>query len=231
MGVERWSKVRKPLQIMKVEMIPLSEVRSHEEVIEEELEDFTRSLKSKGVFYRPILLDKNTLVVLDGHHRVEGLRRLGAKKVPSILLDYDSDDIKLYTWYPIIWEDRDEVMPFLEKYAKLEEMGVEDAQRKVDANEALFCILPGIDGRTTVIYSEEDLMDDLGKHFGIEYVDTLDFLTKMENREGVLLYRRAHTKEEVIERALKGNKFPPKTTRHYLPYRYQDIRIKLSYLF
>jgi len=231
MGVERWTKVRKPLQIMKVELIPLKDVKCHEEVIEEELQDFIKSLRNKGIFYRPILVDRETLIVLDGHHRVEGLRRLGAKKVPAILLDYKSDDIKLYTWYPIITENVEEVLSFLEENAKIVEMKKEEAMEEVDGASALFCILPDSNGISKTIYADNELMEEMKDKFKMEYVDTLDFLERFDGEKGFLIYRRAHTKEEVIERAMKGEKFPPKTTRHYLPFRYQDIRMKINYLF
>ncbi|HPR42117.1 MAG TPA: ParB N-terminal domain-containing protein [Candidatus Methanofastidiosa archaeon] len=231
MGVERWSKVKKPLQIMKVDIIPLEDVKCHEEVIEEELQEFIKSLKAKGIFYRPILVDRNSLVVLDGHHRVEGLRRLGAKKVPAILLDYDSDDIKLYTWYPIILGDPNKVVAFLKEHAKVVDMEKDEAMSKVDAAEALFCILPDKDGMSKIVIGGDDLLDKLEENFSMEYVDTLDFLKKLDGENGVLLYRRSRTKKEVIERAMSGEMFPPKTTRHYLPFRYQDIRIKINHLF
>ncbi|MBN1786550.1 MAG: ParB N-terminal domain-containing protein [Candidatus Methanofastidiosa archaeon] len=231
MGVERWSKVRKPLQIMKVEMIPISDVSPHEEIIEEEITDFIKSLKSKGIFYRPILLDRKTLVVLDGHHRVEGLRRLGAKMVPGILLDYDGEDVELYTWYPVIWQPYDEVVSFIRSKARTEDVEVNEAMEMTDNDESVFCILPDIDGMTILVHGTEEVMEIIKDRFTIEFVDTLDFLEKLDGKNGALLYRRAPTKKEVIERALSGRLYPPKTTRHYLPFRYQDIRIKLSNLF
>jgi len=231
MGVERWSKVKKPLQIMKVDIIPLEEVKCHEEVIEDELEDFIKSLKNKGIFYRPILVDRNTKVVLDGHHRVEGLRRLGAKKVPAILLDYQTDEICLYTWFPIIMGDPQKLLDFLKDNAEVIDLGKDEAMDRVDKAEAIFCILPEREGIAKTVIGEEGLLDAVKDNFHMEYVDTLDFLEKLSDDKGVLLYRRAPTKEEVIEKALSGDKFPPKTTRHYLPFRYQDIRIKINHLF
>ena len=56
-------------------------------------------------------------------------------------------------------------------------------------------------------------------------------MCRLKDELGTVLYRRAPTKDEVISKALAGEVYPPKTTRHYLPFRYQDIRIKLSHLF
>ncbi|MEM1873152.1 MAG: hypothetical protein QXF57_00995, partial [Acidilobaceae archaeon] len=45
-----------------------------------------------------ILVDSKTLVILDGHHRVEALKLLGCKLVPALLVDYDSDCVQVSSW-------------------------------------------------------------------------------------------------------------------------------------
>jgi len=232
MGVERWSKQKKPLRIMRVEMVSIDEILPHEHIIEEEIESFCASLERKGVFFRPILLDKKTHVVLDGHHRVEGLRRLGAKSIPAVLIDYANDDeMEVHTWYPIVWEDRDKVVSVLEGDAKVEHMGESEALTTVNDGSATFCTLPPRDGDVIVITGvHETLLERLMEAFSVEYCDTADMANQIGDK-GVLLYRRDPTKEEVIRHAKEGDLLPPKTTRHHLPYRYQDIRVPLSKLF
>lgn len=232
MGVEHWSKQKKPLRIMRVDFVSIDEVLPHEHIIEEEIESFCASLKRKGVFFRPILLDKNTHVVLDGHHRVEGLRRLGAKSIPAVLIDYaNNDEMEVHTWYPIVWEDRDKVVCVLEGDAKIEHMGESEALGLVNGGAATFCTLPPRGGDVIVFTGvHETLFERLMVAFSVEYCDTTDIADQIGDK-GVLLYRRDPTKEEVIRHAMEGDLLPPKTTRHYLPYRYQDIRVPLSKLF
>ena len=43
----------------------------------------------------PIAVDKKTYVILDGHHRLQALKRLGYTKIPVILIDYHSPNIKV----------------------------------------------------------------------------------------------------------------------------------------
>lgn len=47
---------------------------------------------------RPVLVADDAFVILDGHHRVEALRSLGCKRVPTYLVDYGSDLVTLDTW-------------------------------------------------------------------------------------------------------------------------------------
>lgn len=217
---------------MKVELIPLDDVHPHEAVIGDELDDFCNSLKTKGVFFRPILLDRDSHVVLDGHHRVEGLKRIGAKKVPSILLDYQNDEIELHTWYPLVWEEPEKIAQNLAEVADVTCLPEDEAMRRVDEGDAALALFPqsceGVQVAEGDIYP---LLEHLSESYQLEYVDTLDFMCRFKEESGTLLYRRAPSKEEVVQKALAGEVYPPKTTRHYLPFRYQDIRIKLSHLY
>lgn len=232
MGVERWTKEQKPLRILKVEMLPLDSLHPHEEVIDVELEEFCTSLETKGVFFRPILVDRASRVVLDGHHRVEGLRRLGAVKVPAILVDYRDDELELHTWYPLVWESPTTVSSLLSAQARHALLPQDEALGLVDSSEAGLALLPATEEGVAVFYGEaRDLLSVLGTHYDVEYTDTLEYVKKLKRQKGTLIYRRTPTKDEVISRALAGDRYPPKTTRHHLPFRYQDIRIKLSYLF
>ena len=52
--------------------------------------------KAKAVY--PLLVDKDTLVVLDGHHRLATLRKLRVDEAPVMLVDYFSDDINVGSW-------------------------------------------------------------------------------------------------------------------------------------
>lgn len=217
---------------MKVDIVPLEEVHPHEAIIGDELDDFCNSLKSKGIFFRPILLDRASYVVLDGHHRVEGLRRIGAKKVPAILLDYADDEIELHTWYPLIWEDPDVVAQKLSDITSIECFPEDEAIARVDSGQAALALFPQTEEGVPVADGDmTTLLEHLSKDYMTEYVDTLDFMSRFKDAQGTILYRRAPTKEEVLQKALAGEVYPPKTTRHYLPFRYQDIRIKLSYLY
>ncbi len=232
MRVERWTKENKPLRIMRVETVPISKLKLHEAVIKEELDNFCKSLKSKGIFFRPILVDRKTFVVLDGHHRVEGLKRLGAKMVPAIFIDYFDDEVGLYTWFPIIWHKKEDVIRLLSSIATIDYRPLEEAKALVDKKEAELCIISSGDADAAVVKGDtEEILSELSKHFTFEYVDTLDFVKHILPDKGVLLYRHVPTKEEVIALAESGGVFPPKTTRHHLPYRYQDIRVRLSTLY
>ena len=125
-----------------LDVLDIGSLRGHEEVIPENLEKRTAKLLERG-FYKPIIVDRRSMVILDGHHKWTAAKSLGLARVPVLLVDY------------------------------LAEGGV-----------------------------EVDVWPDCGK-------DSI-------------------TKHEVLEMGLSGGVFPPKTSRHTLPFKIPSISIPLS---
>ena len=79
-------------------LVPIALLKPHEEIDEEHLHELEKRIVSDGVLRYPIIVDLKTLTILNGHHRVEILKQMGKKYVPAILVDYDSDCVKVYSW-------------------------------------------------------------------------------------------------------------------------------------
>lgn len=76
----------------------IEELKEHEEVRPDYLEALKNEIQSDGILKMPICIDKSTCIILDGHHRLHALKRLGCKKIPCVLVDYRSSDIKVTAW-------------------------------------------------------------------------------------------------------------------------------------
>jgi hypothetical protein len=68
-------------------LIEIGSLRGHEEVISDNLERRSSKLLDRG-FYKPIIVDRDSLVILDGHHKWTAARLLGLDRVPVIMVDY-----------------------------------------------------------------------------------------------------------------------------------------------
>lgn len=84
----------------KFALVPIDRLRAHEEIDERDLERLAEKIRRAGVFADPIWVARGSFVILNGHHRVAALRRLGAKRVPAWLLDYEADYVALEPWQP-----------------------------------------------------------------------------------------------------------------------------------
>lgn len=76
-------------------LIDLEALKEHEQIRPDYLEELKNEIVSDGILKMPIAVDKTTYIILDGHHRVHALRRMGCKRIPCILFDYQSPEIQV----------------------------------------------------------------------------------------------------------------------------------------
>jgi hypothetical protein len=76
----------------------IEELREHEEIRPDYLETLKNEIMSDGILKMPICIDKKTCIILDGHHRLQALKRLGYKKIPVVMVDYQSPGVKVIPW-------------------------------------------------------------------------------------------------------------------------------------
>lgn len=78
-----------------VVLIPIVELRAHEKVCPQRLAVIKGLIKRSGRINNPVIVDRKTLIILDGHHRVESLRQLNCRLVPAMMVDYFSDQVRV----------------------------------------------------------------------------------------------------------------------------------------
>ncbi len=84
--------------MVDIVFIRIEELREHEEVRPVYLEELKNEIISDGILKMPIAVDRNTFIILDGHHRLHALKKIGCKKIPVILVDYHSPEIEVIPW-------------------------------------------------------------------------------------------------------------------------------------
>ena len=92
-----------------IRLLPLRVLRSHEQTEPSRLREVLKSIVDEGVVHYPIIVDMKTYIILDGHHRVESLKMLGAKSVPALLVDYDDECVSVGSWRPGVEVSKDMV--------------------------------------------------------------------------------------------------------------------------
>lgn len=77
-------------------LILIEKLKYHEDVSKKRVLKLMRDIQSRGLVINPIVVSKQSYVVLDGHHRVAALKMIGVRTVPAYVVDYFSDDIRVY---------------------------------------------------------------------------------------------------------------------------------------
>ena len=80
-------------------MVPLEVLRPHEGTIAKKVDELERMTHRWKAYVLPLVIDKNTGVILDGHHRHQVALRLNLLCLPCVLVDYTGDDtVELDVW-------------------------------------------------------------------------------------------------------------------------------------
>jgi len=77
----------------RIQTIAIRDLNPHEQVLEENLKKVLTSLKVERTLKHPIIVDKDTKVILDGHHRAKACALLGVPEIPCFLIEYHSHEI------------------------------------------------------------------------------------------------------------------------------------------
>lgn len=72
-------------------LIDIGSLRIHEEVKGGKAGHLVRHMRRSRALPSPLLVDAQSNVILDGHHRFHACRELGCKRVACILVDYLQD--------------------------------------------------------------------------------------------------------------------------------------------
>lgn len=146
----------------------------------------------------PIVVDRNSLTILDGHHRHQAAVILGLDKIPVILVDYLSEDIKIENWYLKI-ENENMFSLFFNSYslASQDERKIYCATLK---GKRIIC-----DDSIFRLYWKIEHLKQKFEKLGLKVV-------KVTEVDGIAL--PPIDKETVVKLASMGLRFPPKSTRH-----------------
>ena len=91
---------------MKIELIPVCDLLHIERHSTKRMRWLEGKIKKEGVWSKPIAVDDQYGLVLDGQHRMEVAKRLDLKHIPAIKFCYADVNIRsLRSRYSFDWEE------------------------------------------------------------------------------------------------------------------------------
>ncbi len=82
----------------KIAIVEHALLKAHERTRKKHLEELVAEIKHDGYIWDPVLVDKNTMIILDGHHRCAAAKQLGLTRVPVRFVDYAGDEVQVTSW-------------------------------------------------------------------------------------------------------------------------------------
>ena len=103
---------------LDIVLVETESLRLHEDTILSSLDLVFKDIKMSRLLKSPVIVDGDSLVVLDGMHRVEALKRLDCKFTCVCLVDYMSPRIKVDRWCRVVSRPID-INEFSSKFGEL----------------------------------------------------------------------------------------------------------------
>lgn len=91
---------------MLVEFFPTSDLRHVEGFSQKRVDWLSSKIQEEGIWTKPLALDMEHGLVLDGQHRMEVAKELGLKRVPVVKFDYAAVPLRsLRENHQFTWQD------------------------------------------------------------------------------------------------------------------------------
>jgi len=205
---------------------PVAALRPHEEIIHSHVEGLKADIMREGVQKDPIIIDHDTLTVLDGMHRLAAFQSLGCENAVCCSVEYSSSTVSLGRWARIYTLSGGDALS--------EALEVADLRRRVTLAQAFEALddrqsglavltenaayLPetplDMGQATDMVLALDRMSEERGWKRRFVPEDDIDVPLQTERNFVVLL--RKLRKEDVVNAARSGKLFPCKTSMHVI---------------
>lgn len=93
-----------------IKLIPLEHLRVSEAFCQQHVDELVMQILDKKAWSHPILVERKSNVILDGHHRFEAAKILKLAKIPCMVIDYTNPKISVSCWNTGIKLDKDQII-------------------------------------------------------------------------------------------------------------------------
>jgi uncharacterized protein (DUF1015 family) len=225
---------------LEIALIETDQLLFHEETIPSNLINLVKEIKQDGLLKSPVIVDKNSLVILDGSHRTAALENIGCRFNCICLVDYTDPRITIGRWNrvisgPIGLEQAERLLKLLNiKLKKNEDKNktLKNDYLKLFFRESNYQIEIQNRDLVTILkiaYELELLFKNEG--FYIRY--ETDYQTHKILEKGsadIIMVPPKISKRDVLQIAKRKNLFAPKATCHKFPARTMGVNVPLSLL-
>jgi hypothetical protein len=222
----------------KVDVRPVASLLPHEETIPYQTEKLADQMRRDGAQKDPLIVDYETRTILDGMHRLDALKKIGAENVICYLVDYSSKSISLERWVRVYEASGDRnkqrLLEGLELDQRVRLSEVFDIVEKKKNSCAILtsssCYVPrksAPDLATALSFVRK--VDGVAKslRWRTAFVAEDEIDVALQDPSSILVLTPRLTKQDVIDAARSGRLFPWKTTKHVVDPRPVGVKFPL----
>jgi hypothetical protein len=224
---------------MSLETVELRKILLHEEIIPELLEKLADAIERDGFMKHPIIVDGDSLVILDGNHRTEALKKLGYRYIPVCMVDYQNPLIEVRCWYRTVEGGNYDNLVNSFKNFETVKLDWERKKETVNSTNALAIVTKeralisnpykSLPEAYEALRMVETNLRNSGFRIGYASEETAS-KSVLEGSALAYVAMPPLTKKAIIEIAQSGRRFPCKTSRHIFPARPMGIDFPVRFL-
>ncbi len=203
---------------------PVSALRPHEDIIPEHVRGLASEIEKEGIQKDPIIIDGDSLTVLDGMHRLAAFGALGIENAVCCSVEYSSKAVALRRWARVYATPRSNSIRDV-----LGESGLTKRTTLAQAFDALEGLDTGLALLTSdAAYLPEGKLDISGametmhdfdraseeRGWARSFVPEDDVDVPLQSARNIVLLVRKLRKDDVVNAARSGRLFPCKTSMH-----------------
>ena len=220
----------------RITLIDIDDLRPHEEIIEQLVTELAKSIQNQAEVRDPLIVDERSLVILDGMHRYNALKKLGCRHAPACLVEYDDQRIAVGAWFRFFnVNDPDSLAK-----ATLEALNQKHEQTKRSPQNLLrFAIITKQSNFALTVESDrlaksqlavkiERYISGQGQYCEYGADDTAE--QRLNSNANMVIPVPIFSKTEIRETATAGRLLPHKVTRHIIPSRPLGLNVPLDLL-
>ena len=221
-------------------MIDIENLKPHEEIVEATVDKLVNAIQREGLLRDPLMIDKESDVVLDGMHRYNALKRMKCRFAPCCLLDYSSPLIKVGAWFRIFTVDNPDSLA--ETLLSSSKFTYSKHRRNGNFSYETDTIILTKDSTNYSLVKPHDPLDrareavalerrivEQGQH--VRYLSETIAIQQLKSGEANLVIALpAFSKDQIRQMGLKGQLLPHKVTRHVIPSRPLAFNVPLDLL-
>jgi len=202
---------------IQIDLVDIDLLRPHEETDQEYVKILTEKISRDKILRRPLLIDSEEMIILDGHHRYEALKRLGMRKVPVIKIRYKDDEhIKIDKWIRIYMIKNTLDLSYIKDLLR------KSFEKNIFSTEVF--------NDNTILVKNVSTEDPVSFYMSIHLIENelKDHMIRFEFRKSMPRLNRLYkennkiliidppklNKDHVIDIAVKGIRLPQRSTRH-----------------
>jgi len=235
---------------LDLEILPVASVFAHERLLASIADRLTLEFRSTAFLENPVIVDQN-LIVLDGNHRVQVLKKLEFKYIAVCRIDYMHKEARLRYWFRLLANVKsiDRLKRISEEFkGRFEYVRDKTALERIMAENFACCGIQHGEVFGVLVFDREaaedavsayDLLENLQarlveegmvvEYIPCQYAHEGEFCRCLTD-EHVILWTPQLTKEMVVQAAKQERLFAPKTTRHLIPARPLHINVPTAWL-